>query len=414
MTSVAPRGWRGLGEIAAAFLTLGCTSFGGPVAHLGYLRAEFVDKRAWLDDAAFLDLVALCQFLPGPASSQVVYGIGLQRAGLAGALIASFCFTAPSALLMIAFAVGIADATDLRDAGWLHGLAIAAVAVVAAAVRAMATKLCATPLRAALCLGAAATLLLAPGPWTQVLVIAVAAGLGWQLERAGPLTAEASVPPANGPRPALGWRSTLPLLGLGALLLGLPALARVTGSTALAVADGFVRAGALVFGGGHVVLPLLHAEVVPTGWVDEASFLAGYGAAQAVPGPLFTFASYLGAAMRPSDAAWLPSPWLGGLWTTLAIFAPSWLLVSFGLPVWQRLRRWPTMQRALAGSNAAVVGLLLAAWIDPIAAHGVRGVVDAGAALAAWWALDVVKAPPWAVVLGMAACGQWLLPLVAR
>jgi chromate transporter len=390
----------GLLEVAIAFLRLGCLSFGGPIAHLGYLRAEFVEKRKWLDDAHFVDLVALCQFLPGPASSQVVFALGMQRAGLAGALLASVCFTLPSALLMIGFAVGIAHATELSSAGWLHGLKLAAVAVVAQAVWGMGQKLCTDLARKSLCLGAAAVLLAVPGAIAQLGVIALGGLVGWWLYRdtsaVGPAPVEAS-----GSRGHLA--AAAALVAFFVLLVGLPAIATATGSRDLAVFDSFYRSGSLVFGGGHVVLPLLRAEIVPRGWLTDDQFLAGYGAAQALPGPLFTFAAYLGAAMRPGAS------WLNGLWCLLAIFLPAWLLIGGALPFWHRLRARRWAQAALAGANAAVVGVLLAALYNPVITEGVRNTRDVGAALLAFGLLEQWKAPPWLVVLGMAAVGQLVL-----
>jgi chromate transporter len=387
----------GVGEVAQVFLRLGCLSFGGPVAHLGYFRAELVERRRWLDDAHFGDLVALCQFLPGPASSQVVFALGMHRAGLLGALVASACFTLPSALLMIAFAYGVAEAGDLSRAGWLHGLKLAAVAVVAQAVWGMGQRLCPDRPRVALALASAATLLALPGAWTQVAVIAAGGVAGGALYRGG----AAGAPPERAR--GHGWAvAALALFGL--LLVGLPALAAATGARSVAVFDAFYRAGSLVFGGGHVVLPLLRAEVVPTGWVSDAQFLAGYGAAQAVPGPLFTFAAYLGAAMTPEARLG------GGLLALGAIFLPAWLLIGGALPFWQRLRALPWAQAGLTGANAAVVGVLLAALYQPVFTEAVHGPLDAAAALVAFGLLHHGRAPPWAVVLGMAALGQWGLP----
>lgn len=383
------------------FLRLGCSSFGGPVAHLGYLRAELVEKRKWLDDAHFGDLVALCQFLPGPASSQVVFALGMQRAGLLGALTASACFTLPSALLMIGFAYGVAQAVQLDRAGWLHGLKLAAVAVVAQAVWGMGKKLCPDRARASLCIGAAAVLLLAPGAVAQLVVLGSGGLVGWLLYRDS--VAVGSVPSAT--EPARGHRPAVAALVLFfALLLVLPALASLSGSREVAIFDSFYRSGALVFGGGHVVLPLLRAELVPRGWLTDAQFLAGYGAAQALPGPLFSFSAYLGAAMHPG-----PSSWLYGLWCLLGIFLPAWLLIGGALPFWHALRAKRWAQAALAGGNASVVGVLLAALYNPVITEGVRGPRDAVAALVALVLLERLKVPPWLVVAGSAAAGQWLL-----
>ncbi|MCC6621444.1 MAG: chromate efflux transporter [Deltaproteobacteria bacterium] len=392
---------RSLLEVAGVFLRLGCMSFGGPIAHLGYFRAELVERRKWLDDAHYADLVALCQFLPGPASSQVVFALGMQRAGFLGALVASLCFTLPSALLMIGFAYGLARAADPSGAGWLHGLELAAVAVVAQAVWGMGKKLCPDRARLSLCVGSAAVLLAAPGALAQVLVIVVGGLVGWRLYHDG--VAASSAPP--GAHPARGHGAAVAaLVTFGALLLVLPALASATGSRDVVVFESFYRSGSLVFGGGHVVLPLLRAEVVPSGWLTDDQFLAGYAAAQALPGPLFTFAGYLGAAMSPG-----PMGWVHGLWCLFAIFLPAWLLIGGALPFWHRLRATRWAQAALAGANAAVVGVLLAALYDPVVTQGVRGPPDAAVALVAFGLLEHWRAPPWLVVVVCAAVGQWLL-----
>lgn len=391
----------GLLEVAGAFLRLGCLSFGGPIAHLGYLRAEFVEKRKWLDDAHYGDLVALCQFLPGPASSQVVFALGMQRAGLLGALVASVCFTLPSALLMIGFAYGVARASDLNGAGWLHGLKLAAVAVVAQAVWGMGKKLCTDRPRISLCIGSAAVLLAVPGAIAQLGVIAFGGLVGWRLYRD---TIAVGAAPGGTTGPRGHFAAAAALVGFLALLVALPALASATGSHHLAVFDSFYRSGSLVFGGGHVVLPLLRAEIVPRAWLSDDQFLAGYGAAQALPGPMFAFSAYLGAAMSPG-----PTSWLNGLWCLLGIFLPAWLLIGGALPFWHRLRAKRWAQAALAGANAAVVGVLLAALYNPVFTESVRGPLDVVAALVAFGLLEQWKAPPWLVVAASAAAGQWLL-----
>ncbi|MBK6686113.1 MAG: chromate efflux transporter [Deltaproteobacteria bacterium] len=391
----------GLLEVASSFLRLGCSSFGGPVAHLGYFRSEFVERRRWLDDAHYSDLVALCQFLPGPASSQLVFALGMQRAGLVGALVASACFTLPSAALMIAFACGVAQAVDLTGAGWLHGLKLAAVAVVAQAVWGMGKKLCTDRARLSLCVGAAAALLLVPGAATQLGVIACGGLVGWRLYK-DTIAIGAAPGRTEGVRGHLA--AAVALLLFLALLFGLPAIVTASGSRPLAVFDSFYRSGSLVFGGGHVVLPLLRAEIVPRGWLTNDQFLAGYAAAQALPGPMFTFAAYLGAAMGPGA----PSV-LNGLWSLLGIFLPAWLLIGGVLPFWRRLRAQRWAQAALAGANASVVGVLLAALYDPVFTESVRGTQDVVAALLAFGLLEHWKAPPWWVVIVSAAAGQWLL-----
>jgi chromate transporter len=393
---------RSLAEVAAVFLRLGCTSFGGPIAHLGYLRAELVERRRWLDDARYADLVALCQFLPGPASSQVVFGLGMQRSGLAGALAASLCFTLPSAILMIAFAYGVARVGELAGAGWLHGLELAAVAVVAQAVWGMGRTLCPDRARVTIAVTAAAGLLAWPGALVQLGVIVGGGALGWWLYRRAIVAAPADDDGLGSRRGRLA--GALALAVFAALLLALPALAAATDDRAVRELDAFYRSGSLVFGGGHVVLPLLRAEVVPPGWLSDDAFLAGYGAAQALPGPLFTFAAYLGAAMDSGAHAWAT-----GAWCLLAIFLPAWLLVGGALPFWQRLRARGWAQAALAGANAAVVGVLLAALWTPVAREAIVGPRDVAAALCAFAALETWKAPPWAVVIAMAGVGQWLL-----
>jgi chromate transporter len=388
------------GELLAAFGKLGLISFGGPVAHLGYFRAEFVEKRRWIGDADYADLVALCQFLPGPASSQVVFALGMQRAGVPGGLVASAAFTLPSALLLVAFGYGVAMIGDLSRAGWLHGLKLAAVAVVAQAVWGMGRTLCPDRTRQTLCLCAAALLLLVPGAIAQIGVIAAGALAGWLLYRR-------QIVPVASPG-ASSRRRTHPaaagaLAAFLALLVVLPALAATTQSRSLAVFDAFYRSGSLVFGGGHVVLPLLRAEVVPNGWVGDDAFLAGYGAAQAVPGPLFTFAAYLGTVMSPGPS------WSNGMWCLLAIFLPAWLLIGGTLPYWHRLRKRASAQAALRGANAAVVGVLLAALYHPVITEAVHDVRDVAFALLAFAALLTWRVPPWAVVLALAGVGQWVL-----
>jgi chromate transporter len=399
----APTGRRMTGrmtEIALSFLRLGATSFGGPVAHLGYLRAEFVERRKWLDDAQYGDIVALCQFLPGPASSQVVFALGMHRGGLAGALLASACFTLPSALLMIGFAFGVAQMHDLTNAGWLHGLKLAAVAVVAQAVWGMGKRLCPDRARIALCLACAAVLLAFPGAITQVAVIAAGALVGARLYRAATPLPKATTPPRTQEHVA----AALALVAFAVLLVALPVLAAATGARSLAAFDRFYRAGALVFGGGHVVLPLLREELVPTGWLQDASFLAGYGAAQALPGPLFAFSAYLGTTMGADG------PSFGfGMLCLLAIFSPAWLLIGGALPFWNALRAKRYVQASLAGANAAVVGVLLAALYSPVITEGVRDRYDVALSICAFGALEHWKAPPWLLVLVMAACGEWLL-----
>lgn len=384
--------------IAWVFTRLGCLSFGGPIAHLGFLHAEFVERRRWIDEAHFSDLVALCQFLPGPASSQLVFALGMTRRGLPGALVASLCFTAPSLVLMIAFASGVAHVTDLHAAGWLHGLKLAAVVVVAQAVWSMGKKLCPDRERLTVCLGAAALVLAVPHALTQVALIAGGGVVGWLLYR------KTVVVPAVAPVTGRHGVAAAALLFWAAALLALPLLTELAGSRSLAHFSAFFRSGSLVFGGGHVVLPLLRAEVVPTGWLTDDRFLAGYAAAQALPGPLFTFAGYLGAAM-PSDGP----AWLNGVWCAFAIFLPAWLLIGGALPFWQRLRARPSAQAVLLGANASVVGVLLAALYEPVFTSAVRAPADVALVLVGAALLEVWKAPPALLVIAFAVTGQWLL-----
>jgi chromate transporter len=380
--------------IFAIFLKLGCTSFGGPVAHIGYLRHEFVEKRRWLDEEAYADLVALCQFLPGPASSQVGMALGASQAGWPGALAAWAGFTAPSALLMGLFGAGVVSVGATGAAGWLHGLKVAAVAVVAQAVWAMGRSLCPDRPRITLAVAAAVGTALLPGATAQLglIVAGAAAGILW-LDR--------SLPAGGGGLDLrLGRAPALAALALlGALFLILPLAARWSGRHELALFDAFYRAGALVFGGGHVVLPLLRAEFVPTGWIDDSTFLAGYAAAQAVPGPLFTFAAYLGAANGLVAARWQ-----GALLALAGIFLPALLLVMGALPFWENWRRRPRARAAMNGVNAAVVGILLATLYDPIVTTAVVSRADFALALGAfailaWWQLS----PVWVV----AACATF-------
>ncbi|MBS9478102.1 chromate efflux transporter [Ancylobacter radicis] len=388
------------GEVFRAFLKLGLTSFGGPVAHLGFFRAELVAKRGWLTEDAYANLVALCQFLPGPASSQVGMAIGLMRAGLAGMAAAWLAFTLPSALLMLAFAygVGAADSAGL-SAGWLSGLKIAAAAIVADAVLGMARNLCPDRPRRTIALLAAAGAAALPGALGQLGVIAFGAVVGLAL-----LKAEAA--PAHAPSRHLpGRTASLVALALFALLLvSLPLLAQASGDPALALFDTLYRAGALVFGGGHVVLPLIEAELVHPGGLTREIFLAGYGAAQAVPGPLFSFAAYVGAAMPTS-----PNGAAGALIALVAMFLPSALLVYGALRFWTALAANLAIRQAMNGVNAAVVGLLGAAFWDPVVTSSITSPRAFALALLAYLALALWKVPAWAVVAGAALGGALLL-----
>ncbi len=379
-----------------AFLRLGLTSFGGPVAHIGYFREEFVTRRRWLDEAAYADLVALCQFLPGPASSQVGFAIGLIRAGLAGAAAAWLGFTTPSALALILFGYGVDTWRGLLDAGWLHGLKIVAVAVVAQAVWGMARSLTPDRNRITLAVAAAILTLAWPGSFGQLGAIAIGALIGWRFFASG----GAVEPPPPLPLTVGKGLAITSLILFFALLVGLPLLADAAPSHALDLFHSFYRTGSLVFGGGHVVLPLLQSAVVPPGWIGNDAFLAGYGAAQAVPGPLFTFAAYLGTVMQPA-----PSGWLGGLLCLVAIYLPSFLLVIGALPFWHGLRRGRGVQAALRGVNAAVVGLLLAALYQPVWTSAIGAPADFALGLAAFILLVFWQVPPWLVVLATALGG---------
>ncbi|HEY7869305.1 MAG TPA: chromate efflux transporter [Methylomirabilota bacterium] len=382
-----------IATIFAVFLRLGLTSFGGPIAHLGYFRAEFVERRRWLSEAAFADLVALCQLLPGPASSQVSFAVGLARGGLAGGVAAWVAFTLPSAVALVAFAYGAAALTGPLGRGLLHGLQVVAVAVVAQAVWSMARTLSPDRPRATITVIATLIVLAAPSTVGQIVAIAAGAAAGLWACHGAPAAAGRLAVPISRPLGAAA-------LGLFVLLLiGLPIAAAVLPVPALAVTEAFYRAGALVFGGGHVVLPLLHASVVAPGWVTEEAFLSGYGAAQAVPGPLFTFAAYLGAVMGGSAVAAL---------CLVAIFLPGLLLVLGALPFWDRLGRGTPTQAALRGVNAAVVGVLLAALYDPVWTKGINGPGDFALALVAFTLLMIWKVPPWAAVLVSAAGGAAL------
>ena len=398
-------------EVFITFLRLGLTSFGGPVAHLGYFRQEIVVRRKWLHETAYADLVALCQFLPGPASSQVGIALGIRRAGLPGGLAAWLGFTAPSAIALILFAYGVEFFGDLEGAGWLKGLKTAAVAVVALAVWGMAGSLCPDRPRAAIALVAAIGMLAWPSSWGQLSVIAAAGAVGWFFLQHGNSDGphEQELPQQFPVNRAV---ALLCLVALAVILVGLPVAQQAVTSATLAetirVLDGFFRAGSLVFGGGHVVLPLLQELVVTPGWVTNSEFIAGYGAAQAVPGPLFTFSAYLGTTLSTEGA---PTGWVGGLFALGTIFLPSFLLVVGAVPFWDRLRSWASFGGALRGINAAVVGLLLAALYDPVWTSAVNGAQDFALALAALALLGIWKWPPWLVVVLSALAGQGLVYL---
>ena len=388
-------------EVLAVSLRLGLTSFGGPVAHLGYFHTEYVRRRKWLDEQRYADLVALCQFLPGPASSQVGIAIGTLRAGLRGGVVAWLGFTLPSALALTAFAYGVTTVGAAEGAGWLHGLKVVSVAVVALSVWSMARSLCPDRERASIAIVTAIVALAWPTAAGQIVPIVAAGLFGWRWLAAPAVVSAGAVrvPVSRGVAIA-AWVVLLALLAL------LPVARQASVSHALAVFDSFFRVGSLVFGGGHVVLPLLQAEVVGPGWVGDEDFVAGYGAAQAVPGPLFTFAAYLGFVMQRE-----PNGPSGAALALVAIFLPSFLLVIGALPFWDLLRARTGFQAALRGINAAVVGLLLAALYQPVWTSAIHGPADIGLALVAFGLLAFWKWPPWLVVLLTAAGGEILARL---
>ncbi len=384
--------------ILLIFLRLGLISFGGPIAHLGYFREEFVTRRRWLNEHSYGDLVALCQFLPGPASSQVGMALGLSRAGYAGALAAWVGFTLPSAFALMLLAMCISNGTTLMPVGFIHGLKVVAVAVVAQAVWGMARSLCPDRLRITIMTLATCIAFAVPSAWGQLGVIMAAGSTGVALFKPQRAAVHEPLPITIGRRAGAAWIALF-----FTLLVGLPVLSPLFHIQTLALVDAFYRSGALVFGGGHVVLPLLQAEVVSTGWVNNDTFLVGYGAAQAMPGPLFTFAAFLGAAMRIE-----PSGWVGGIICLLAIFAPSFFLVVGAMPFWEQLRRNLRMQAALAGVNAAVVGLLLAALYQPVWTSAIHDPADFALTVTAFVALMFWNIPPWLVVMSCGLAG-WLL-----
>ena len=386
--------------VFGASLRLGLTSFGGPIAHIGYFRREYVERRGWLDEARFADLLALCQALPGPASSQLGIAIGTLKAGRLGGVAAWFGFTLPSAIILVALALLTAPA-DLADAGWVQGLKLAAVAVVAQAVLVMWRSLAPDVGRSFVVVAAAAVAIALPSPATQVAIIAAGAVIGFALLRGGAEAPEMPRAPLRGPRFAMACIAIFAVL-----LVALPLVRDVVAIQAVSLFDAFYRAGSLVFGGGHVVLPLLNETVVVPGWVGEDRFLAGYGAAQAVPGPLFTFAGFLGASMSIP-----PSGVPGAVIALVAIFLPSFLLVWGVLPFWNILRSRTGIRRALTGVNAAVVGLLLAALITPVWTSAVDTLSDVLIAGLAASVLIALRAPPIAIVIGCALAAEALTRL---
>ena len=392
LQEAAPTG--GAAEVFRAFLGQGLTAFGGPVVHIGYFRREFVERRRWLSEAAFADLLALAQFLPGPASSQLGMAIGLRRAGFAGLMAAWIGFTLPAGAAMIVLAYAAPYLDQTWGEGVLHGLQIAAAAVVAQALLGMARTLAVGPVRAGIALGGLAGLIVAHGVMAQVLVL-VAGGLFGLAFLRDDVTVPPDDPATHTVSPRL---ASLALLTFGLLLAVLPFAALLLNSPTLSLASVFYRAGALVFGGGHVVLPLLQDEVVRRGWIDLDTFLSGYGAVQALPGPLFSFAGFVGAAQTAA-----PNGWSGGLVALIAIFAPSLLLVVGILPFWDRLKHQPGARAALAGLNAVVVGVLAATLWNPVLFAAIRRPSDWALAAGAFVFLTVAKLPPWMVVLGFAA-----------
>jgi chromate transporter len=386
-------------EVLRVFFRLGLTSFGGPVAHLGYFRDELVARRRWIDEAGYAELVALCQFLPGPASSQVGFALGLRRAGWLGGLAVWTGFTLPSAILLLLFAQSLSVLDHPMAQGAIHGLKLVAVAVVAHAVWGMARSLAPDRIRASIAALGAVSALLLGGAIGQVAAIIAGAVLGiWLCRSIDGLAPSAEPAPVN--------RRTggVLLLVFAVLLFGLPLLSAAVAQPALTLFDAFYRSGALVFGGGHVVLPLLEAETMATAWVTPDAFLAGYGAAQAVPGPLFTFAAFLGAAAGNG----MPGGWLGAAIALVAIFLPGLLRVAGALPFWHGLRDRPLAQAAVRGVNAIVVGLLGAALYDPVFVSAIGGPLDFALALVGFVLLAHWRTPAWAVVLLLAATGALL------
>ncbi|MDT3765877.1 chromate transporter [Priestia filamentosa] len=385
------RGLKSLLEVLFVSTRLGLTSFGGPIAHLGYFHEEYVRRRKWIDEKSYADLVALCQFLPGPASSQVGIGIGVMRAGVLGGITSFIGFTLPSVIALILFAL-ILKEFNVGEAGWIHGLKIVAVAVVAHAILGMAQKLAPDLKRKAIALFALVATLLWQTAYIQVGVILLAAFMGYLIYKQNKENEDSRIQ-----FPLTCRFGVLCLTLFFGLLILLPILRGVTSWNWMALFDSFYRSGSLVFGGGHVVLPLLEREFVPTGWLSKEAFLAGYGAAQAVPGPLFTFAAYLGTVMNG---------WQGGLLATFAIFLPAFLLILGTLPFWDSLRRNPKIKGALMGVNAAVVGILIAAFYEPIWTSSILAPIDFAFAAILFSMLVHWKLPPWVIVITGAIGGS--------
>ncbi|MBW3113703.1 chromate transporter [Rossellomorea sp. YZS02] len=383
-------------EILFISTKLGFTSFGGPVAHLGYFHEEYVRRRKWMDEKSYADLVALCQFLPGPASSQVGMGIGIMRAGILGGMVSFLGFTLPSVIALILFAILLVG-SDVSNMGWIHGLKIVAVAVVAHAILGMAAKLTPDLKRKTIALLALVILLMWQTVISQVVVICLSALIGFLLYKN-----ESADDEVRMEFPISRKTAVISLSAFLSLLIVLPFLREISSLEWVALFDSFYRSGALVFGGGHVVLPLLEREFVPTGWLTEEQFLAGYGAAQAVPGPLFTFAAYIGAVING---------WKGGLLATVAIFLPAFLLITGALPFWDTLRRNPKIKGALMGVNASVVGILIAAFYHPIWTSSILAPTDFALAAILFSMLVYWKLPPWIVVIS-GALGGLILELM--
>lgn len=378
-------------EIFLVSIKLGLTSFGGPTAHLGYFHTEYVRRRKWMDEKSYADLVALSQFLPGPASSQVGIGIGVMRGGVLGGLTSFIGFTLPSVLVLMLFA-SLLTTFDISEAGWIHGLKIVAVVVVAHAIMGMAKNLAPDIQRKTIALLALVGTLLWQSSFTQVGVILIAALIGFLIYKN-----HAEDDGKTTKFPIAKRFSAICLMLFVVLLFALPALRELTGSYWVAVVDSFYRAGSLVFGGGHVVLPLLEQELVPSGWITEEAFLAGYGATQAVPGPLFTFAAYLGTVMNG---------WIGGLVATVAIFLPAFLLILGALPFWDMLRSNPKVKGAVMGANAAVIGILISALYTPIWTSSILEPIDFALAAILFTMLVYFKLPPWVIVVTGAIGGM--------
>lgn len=390
------RGFKSLLEIFIVSTRLGLTSFGGPTAHLAYFHEEYVRRRKWMDEKSYADLVALAQFLPGPASSQVGIGIGVMRAGVLGGIVSFIGFTLPSVIALIIFALLLTE-FDIGNAGWIHGLKIVAVAVVAHAIIGMAKNLTPDLKRKAIALFALIGTLIWQTAFTQVGVILIAALFGFLLYKDHDQIEEVS-----SRFPITKRVAVIALALFFALLFLLPVIREVSGSFWVAMFDSFYRSGSLVFGGGHVVLPLLEQELVPTGWISEESFLAGYGATQAVPGPLFTFAAYLGTVMKG---------WQGGLFATFAVFLPAFLLIIGTLPFWDQLRKNPKIKGAVMGVNAAVIGILISALYFPIWTSSILAPTDFALAAILFSMLAYWKLPPWIIVV-TGAIGGSLLTLI--